>query len=168
MPAIDSGTVTPAAMVGTMRRMNSSTTSSTSPTVSSSVYCTSSTLARIVPVRSDKMVSLISGGIQDFSSGNTAFTLSTVSITLAPADLVSVSNIAGCWPNQAASRALATPSITVATSDRRNMAPLTFLITSGRYCAAFEICPFTPMDSARSGPWNPPVASVTLAPRMTV
>ena len=37
VPAIDSGTVTPAATVGTSRRMNSSTTSSTSATVISSV-----------------------------------------------------------------------------------------------------------------------------------
>ena len=72
VPAMDSGTVTPAAIIGTSRRMNSSTTSSTSATVISSVICTSSTLARMVVVRSDRMVSLMSGGIQDFSSGSTA------------------------------------------------------------------------------------------------
>ena len=56
---------------------------------------------------------------------------STVSMTLAPASLVMVSRIAGCLPFHAASRVLATPSTTVATSDRRRTAPLPALSTSG-------------------------------------
>ena len=55
VPASDSGTVTPAAIVGVMRRRNTNTTSITSRTVASSVYCMSSTLARMVLVRSDRI-----------------------------------------------------------------------------------------------------------------
>ena len=95
VPAIDSGTVTPAATVGTSRRMNSATTSSTSATEISRLICTSSTLARMVWVRSDRMVSLMSGGIQDLQQRQHALMRSTVSMTLAPTVLVTVSRIAG-------------------------------------------------------------------------
>ncbi len=56
VPAIDSGMVTPAAMVSTVRCRKTMTTASTSITVSSSVTCTSCTLARIVVVRSVRIV----------------------------------------------------------------------------------------------------------------
>ena len=56
VPQIDSGTVTAAAIVGSSRRMNTSTTISTSAMVISMVYCTSATEARIVVVRSEMMV----------------------------------------------------------------------------------------------------------------
>ena len=131
VPQIDSGTVTAAAIVGTSRRMNTSTTSSTSVMVISMVYCTSATEARIVVVRSEMTVSWILAGSHSISCGSRSLMWSTVSITLAPADLVMVSRIAGCLPFQAASRVLATPSTTVATSDRRSTAPLPVLITSG-------------------------------------
>ena len=52
VPASASGTVTPAASVAAVRRRNSATTSITSTMEASSVSCMSSTLARIVPVRS--------------------------------------------------------------------------------------------------------------------
>ena len=119
-----SGTVTAAASVGTSRRMKIATTISTSATLISSDCSTWSTLARIVAVRSDRMVTLMSGGIQASSCGSAAFTRSTVSMTLAPADLVMVSRIAGCVPCQAASLVLATPLMTLATSPRRTTAPL--------------------------------------------
>ena len=131
VPARDSGTVTPAARVGTRRRMNSATTPSTSTTEIPRLVCTSLTEARIVAVRSDRMVRSISGGIQLCSSGSTARTLSTVSITLAPAALVIDTNIAGLLPKLAASRALAVPSITRATLDSRTTAPPAVLITRG-------------------------------------
>ncbi len=131
VPQIDSGTVTAAARVGISRRMNSSTTISTSVMVISMVYCTSATDARIVVVRSEMMVSLMLAGSHCISCGRSCLMRSTVSMTLAPADLVMFSRIAGCLPFQAASRELATPSITVATSDSRSAAPLATLITSG-------------------------------------
>jgi len=163
VPHSDSGTVTAAAAIGTSRRMNSSTTSSTSTIVISSVYCTSATLARIVAVRSWITVSLMPAGIHDISCGSSARTRSRVSITFDPADLEIVSRIAGCLPSQAARRVLATPSVTVATSDNWSTAPLPAFSTRRRYCAARVICPFTPIVSACNGPWKPPVGSVTLA-----
>ena len=89
-------------------------------------------------------------------------------MTLAPAALVMVSRMAGCLPSQAASRVLAVPLTTLATSDSRRMAPLAVLMTSGAYCAACHIWPLMPMVSAVSGPWKPPRGSSTLAPRMAV
>ncbi len=65
------------------------------------------------------------------SCGSSASTRSTVSMTLAPADLVMVSRIAGCVPVQAASWSWLTLSTTLATSDRRTTAPLLFFSTSG-------------------------------------
>ena len=70
VPQIDSGTVTAAASVGISRRMNTSTTSSTSAMVISMVYCTSATEARIVVVRSEMMVSLMLAGSHSMSCGS--------------------------------------------------------------------------------------------------
>ena len=164
VPQIDSGTVTAAARVGTSRRMNTSTTSSTSTIVTARVYCTSATLARIVSVRSVTTCRSIPGGIQALSCGSSRRMRSTVSITFASADLVTSSRIAGCLSYQAASRVLVGPSVTRATSARVSTAPRPVFSTSRRYCAAREICPFTPIMIARSGPANPPVGSSTLAP----
>ena len=127
VPARDSGTVTAAASVGTSRRMNRATTASTNTTEISSVFSTSATLARIVVVRSLMVRTTMSGGNHASSCGNCACTRSTVSITLAPAVLVSVSRIAGCFPSHAASLELLTPFSTSATSPRRTVAvPDTF------------------------------------------
>ena len=54
----DSGSATPAMMVARTVRRNISTTSTTSPTLSTSVNCTSWIEARMVPVRSLTMVSV--------------------------------------------------------------------------------------------------------------
>ncbi len=126
---MESGTVTAAATVGTSRRMNIITTSSTRAMVSSSVICTSSTLARMVAVRSELTTTLMSGGIQARSWGSSALMRSAVSMTFAPATLLMYSRIAGVLPSQAASRLLATPSITVETSASRTAAPFTDLMT---------------------------------------
>ncbi len=95
VPQIDSGTVTAAAMVGTRRRMNSRTTSSTRKMVMPRVYCTSATLARIVVVRSETTVTLMSGGSHAISCGSSARMPSAVSMTLAPASLLIVEQDAG-------------------------------------------------------------------------
>jgi hypothetical protein len=87
VPAIDSGTVTPAAMVGTSRRMNTATTPNTRAMLASNVYCTSATLARIVVVRSEMTDTPIPGGSQRISDGSRFMMPSTVSMTLAPASL---------------------------------------------------------------------------------
>ena len=63
LPASDSGTVTPAAAVGVMRRRNTNTTIITSAMLMRSVHCISRTLARMVPVRSARTEILIPAGI---------------------------------------------------------------------------------------------------------
>jgi hypothetical protein len=83
VPASASGTEMPAAMVGVIRRTNTNTTSMTRNAVASSVHSISSTLARMVPVRSERMEISTPPGIHCLSSGNSAFTRSTVSMTLA-------------------------------------------------------------------------------------
>ncbi len=70
VPASESGTVTPAAIVAAARRRNTNTTSITRQTVASSVNCMSWTLARIVPVRSDSTEISMPAGIQRLSSGS--------------------------------------------------------------------------------------------------
>ncbi|MEY9685135.1 hypothetical protein ABIF13_005909 [Bradyrhizobium elkanii] len=59
-------------------------TPTTSAMVKSSVNCTSSTLARIVCVRSDAIVTLTSEGRPATSCGSSFLMPSTVLITLAP------------------------------------------------------------------------------------
>ena len=71
-------------------------------------------------------------------------------------------------PSQAASRLLATPSTTLATSDKRSAEPFCDLMTSPAYSLALVICPFTAMSRARVGLSKLPVDSVTLALRMAV
>ena len=58
VPASASGTVTPAAIVAASLRRNRNTTIITSAMVASSVNCMSSTLARIVVVRSERIGNL--------------------------------------------------------------------------------------------------------------
>ncbi len=125
-----SGTVTAAAKVGISRRMNTATTISTRATLISSDCSTCPTLARMVAVRSDRKLTLMSAGSQASSCGRAAFTRSTVSMTLAPAALVMVSRMAGWAFCQAASLVLATLLVTVAMSPRRTTAPLLVFSTS--------------------------------------
>ena len=88
VPAIERGTVAAAASSGTRRRMNTITTSSTSATEISSAVCTSSTLARIVAVRSETIDTLMSGGIQASRRGSSALMRSAVWMPFAPATLL--------------------------------------------------------------------------------
>ena len=69
VPASDSGTVTPAASVGAVRRRNRNTTSITSATEPDSVSCMSWMLARIVCVRSDNTEISMPAGIRLLISG---------------------------------------------------------------------------------------------------
>ncbi len=167
VPAIDNGTVARAASVGTKRRRNSSTTISTRPMVISSVIWTSFTLARMVLVRSEIIVTRISGGSQDSSCGRAARTPSAVAITLAPASLVMSIRMAGCVPSQAASLLLAVPLNTCARSPSRTNAPLWDLIVRSAYCAAWFICPDRRSVTDCADPCRLPVAPFTLAPRST-
>ena len=75
----------------------------TSPMVRISVNCTSLTEARIVVVRSETMESLIPGGIEASSCGNSFRIRSTVWITLAFGRRCTARMIAGVLSYQAAS-----------------------------------------------------------------
>jgi hypothetical protein len=70
VPASDSGTVTPAAIVAAARRRNTNTTSMTSAMVARSVSCISSTLARMVLVRSESTEISMPVGIQRLIPGS--------------------------------------------------------------------------------------------------
>ena len=129
VPASDSGTVMPAAIVGVARRRNRNTTSITSAIVPARVSCMSATLARMVPVRSDSTEMSMSAGIQRLISGIKARMRSAVSITLASACLVMISSTAGCRLNQAAERLLRVLWSTEAMLERRTTLPLALLTT---------------------------------------
>ena len=129
VPASDSGTVMPAASVGVGRRRKTKTTSMTSTIDSPSVTCMSSTLARMVPVRSESTEMSMPAGIQRLSSGTSSRMRSTVSMTLASGCLVMMSRTAGWASNMAAERELRVPCSTVATSERRTTLPPAVLTT---------------------------------------
>ena len=124
VPAIESGTVTPAATVSVVRRRNRKTTSMTSAIEISRVCWISAIEARIVTVRSAMIENWMPAGTQRWISGRSAFTRSTVSITLASACLVMVMRMAGLPLYQPAARLLRTPRSTVATSASRTTVPL--------------------------------------------
>src|SRR5438105_2114948 len=80
----DSGTVTAGITVAQNVRRNTKITDMTSATVRSKVNCTSEIEARMVAVRSETMLILISDGIDACSAGIIALMRSTVAMTLAP------------------------------------------------------------------------------------
>ena len=90
----------------------------------------SATLARIVPVRSDRIEMSMSAGIQRLISGISARMWSTVSMTLASPCLVMISSTEGCRLNQAAERLLRVLCSTVAMSESRTTLPLLVFTTS--------------------------------------
>ncbi len=153
VPASASGTETPAAIVGVNRRRKANTTTITRNAVASSVNCMSSTLARMVPVRSTRVEISTPAGIHCFNSGISALTRSTVSITLASPCLVIWISTAGCLLNQAIERTLRTESSTSATSESRTKLPFALLITMSRNSAAVRICLLIAIVSL----WRPPL-----------
>ena len=152
VPQIDSGTVTAAASVGTSRRMNTSTTSSTSAMVISMVYCTSSTLARIVVVRSEMTVSWMSGGSHAISCGSSA---------LDAVDGLDDVGAGRLGDGQQDRRLLAVPGGEARVGDAvdhggdvgqpQHRAVAGLAAPAARSPSACEIWPLTPIVSARSG-----------------
>src|SRR5438093_7872601 len=84
VPISDIGTDIAGITVAQSLRRNKKMTPTTRATVSSSVFWTSATLARIVWVRSDTIWILIDGGSEASSCGNVFLIWSTVAMTLAP------------------------------------------------------------------------------------
>ncbi len=162
VPASDSGTVTPAAMVGAARRRNRNTTSITSTAVAPSVSCMSWTLARMVCVRSARIEKVMPAGTHSRSCGSSALTRSATSMTLASPCLVMKSSTEGWRLNQPADRLLRTPFVMAATLDRRITVPFTVLTTSGSYSPASRSWSLMPMVTARL-PSNEPSGPTLLA-----
>ena len=162
VPASDSGTVMPAAIVAATRRRNTNTTSMTRKMVASSVSCMSWTLARIVLVRSERTEMSMSAGIQRLISGISSRMRSTVSITLESAALVITSSTEG-WPlNQPNERLLRTPGSIEAMAESRTTVPLAVRTTSGSYCEAARSWSLMPMVTARPSPSNTPSGPAAL------
>ncbi len=111
-------------MVARMVRRKISTTSTTSPTLRTSVNCTSWIEARMVVVRSWTTVSSTPAGIARWSRGSSARMRCTVSITLAPGWRWTSMTTAGLPWYQAPTLAFSKPSTTSATSDSSTGAPL--------------------------------------------
>ena len=84
MPTSDSGTVIAGMIVAQRLRRNRKITMTTSATVSISVNWTSLIEARMVWVRSERIDTLMAGGMEASSCGSRAFIRSTVATTLAP------------------------------------------------------------------------------------
>ena len=112
----ETGSATPAMMVARVERRKSSTTITTSPTLRHSVNCTSWIEARMVPVRSCTSVSFTAGGSAFLSRGSSAFSRSTVSITLAPGWRWTSTMTAGVPLYQPPTLTFSRPSSTLATS----------------------------------------------------
>ena len=84
---------------------------------------TSRTEARTVSVRSERMSTVIPCGSDASRRGNSVFTRSATSMRFAPGWRCTFRITAGCSFDQPASWAFSTPSITLATSERRTTAP---------------------------------------------
>ena len=124
VPTIDSGTAMAGIAVAHTRRRNTRIVATTSAIVSSSVNCTSATLARMVSVRSETTLMAIAGGREAIRRGSSRLMPSTVSSTFAPGRRWMLRPIEGCVPNQAASWLLAGPISASPTSRTRTGPPL--------------------------------------------
>ena len=148
--------------------MNTKTTIITSAIVPMSVHCMSSTLARMVPVRSARTETSMPAGIQRFSSGISARICFTVSMTFASACLVTLISTEG-WPlNQAEERVLRTPSSTCATDDSRTVLPSWLRTTRLPNCGGRRSCSLVLSDQACSGPSMAPTGPSAFVLAMVV
>ena len=124
LPAMERGTEIPTAIVCARLRRKTSTTPITRRMATSSVFIKSRIEERMDSVRSVSVLILTPAGIQRPSSGKSAFTASTVSITLASGCLVICKITAGLPLNHPAARLFRTPCLISAISPKRIAAPL--------------------------------------------
>ena len=162
VPASDSGTATPAASVGVARRRNSSTTPMTSAQVISRVIWMSRTAARMVIVRSAKTEMSTPSGTHCRIWGSSAFTRSTVSMTLASGCLVTMRRTLRSLLYQPAARRLLTPLATSATSDSLTVVPFLLRTTMAPKSSGVVSRSVVASVSVRSGPSKEPIAWPTL------
>ena len=111
-------------------------TMTTRTTVSSSENWTSATEARIVVVRSVRIVMSTEAGSDALSWGSRRLMRFTTPMMLAPGWRWMFTMTAGLSFIQAACLTFSAPSTTLATSDRRTGAPLRYATTSARYSSA--------------------------------
>ena len=124
VPTSDSGTATLGIMVADRLRKNKNITITTKPTDNSNSNSTSCTEARMVWVRSVRMVTLTAGGSVDCNAGNSCLMRSTTSMTFAPGWRWTLIISASDSLPHAASLLFSAPSTTLATSAKRTGAPL--------------------------------------------
>ncbi len=123
VPISDSGRAAAGITVAHALRRNRKITSTTSPAVSTSVFCTSTTEARMVSVRSVSTAMWICGGRLAWSDGSSLRMRSTVSMMLAPGWRCTFSRTAGLPSCHAARRVFSTESTTVPMSVSRTGPP---------------------------------------------
>ena len=130
MPTSESGTATLGMIVAATLRRNRKITMTTSATVSISENCTSRTDARMVTVRSVRMVTFMEAGRLARSCGSSVFTRSTTWMMLAPGCRWMLRITAGVRFIHAASLLFSTLSMTLATSERATGEPLRYATTT--------------------------------------
>ena len=123
VPIRDSGTTIPGMIVARTLRKNKNMIITTSATDSINSKRTSATEARMVVVRSVRILTLMDSGRVACNCGRIWRMRSTVSITLAPGWRRMLKMTAGVWSAQAARCAFSAPSIVSAMSLRRIGAP---------------------------------------------
>ena len=119
-----SGTEIAAMIVARGLPRNRKITNTTRPMANTSSNCTSATDARMPSVRSVSTVTRTSAGNCACRSGSAALIASTVAMTFAPGWRCTSMITAGCLFIQLPVRVFSTPSVTLATSDRRTGWPL--------------------------------------------
>jgi hypothetical protein len=124
VPTSDSGTATLGMMVAAMVRRKRKITITTRAMTSISSNSTSCTEARMVVVRSVRVVTWIEVGSEARSCGSSVVTRSTTEMMLAPGWRWMLTITAGTWFIQAASRRFSVESVMLAMSDRRTGLPL--------------------------------------------
>ncbi len=123
VPTMEMGTATLGMMVAVSRRRNRNMTRTTRATVRISVNCASATEARMVVVRSVRVVISIDAGSEALSCGMSRLIRSTTAMMLAPGWRWMFTMTAGLSFIHAACLTFSTPSITSATSTIRTGAP---------------------------------------------
>src|SRR5215468_4279621 len=127
VPTIEMGTATLGMTVAERLRRNRNMTMTTRAIVSMSVNSTSATDARIVVVRSVRIVMSMDDGMEALSWGRSRLMRSTTAMMLAPGWRWMFTITAGLSFIQAAILTFSTPSMTVATSESRTGAPFLYV-----------------------------------------
>jgi len=136
VPMSDTGAATAGMLVARPLRKKRKTTSTTRAMESSRLFSTSCSEARMVCERSMRTERSALSGSQERSCGIMAFTLSTVSMMLAPGERKTMSRMEGLPLERAIWRMSWLESVTVATSPRRMTTPPRSATMTLRYWAA--------------------------------